>query len=291
MFAPTGDYPNVAFPPLGRLGNRFSHWFATQVFWHAGNAGFRQIQRLLPDSFPRKLSWPFANPDARLRTPLLFAISPSVIPPSADWPANISVPGYFFLDDETYYQPPETLSAFLAAGTPPICVSFGSMVHQDAERIGKTLLDVFSTRNERVIVLTGWGGWKPASPPGNMLYLESAPHSWLLPRCKSFIHHGGAGTTAAGLRAGLPCIIVPHAADQPFWGWRVKALGVAPAPIPIKRLSASRLLAALAEAENPAMIRAAQDLGVKIRAENGLTAAIRLIEREKERFTLKNPNL
>ncbi len=290
MFAPTGDYPNVAFPPLGRLGNRFSHWFATQVFWHAGNAGFKQIQHLLPDSFPRKLSWPFANPDARLRTPLLFAISPSVIPPSADWPANISVTGYFFLDDHAY-QPPAALSAFLAAGAPPVCVSFGSMVHQDAERIGKTLLEAFSTRNERAIILTGWGGWKPASPPGNMLYLESAPHSWLLPRCKSFIHHGGAGTTAAGLRAGLPCIVVPHAADQPFWGRRVQALGVSPAPIPIKRLNTSRLLAALAEAENPVMIRVARDLGAKIRAENGLTAAIRLIEREKERFTLKNPNL
>jgi sterol 3beta-glucosyltransferase len=290
MFAPTGDYPNVAFPYLGRLGNFLSHWFATQVFWHGGNMGFGQIQRLLPDSFPRALYWPFANPDERLRTPLLFAISPSVIPPSADWPANISVTGYFFLDDETY-QPPESLSAFLAAGAPPVCVSFGSMVSDRAEQTGRIILEAFARRNERAIILTGWGGWRAGPVPENILYLDSAPHSWLLPRCKTFIHHGGAGTTAAGLRAGIPAIVVPHAADQPFWGRRVQTLGVGPAPIPIKKLTAPRLLAGLAQAEAPAVISAAQVLGRQIRAENGLQAAIKLIEQENTRFTLKNKNL
>lgn len=290
MFAPTGDYPNVAFPHLGRLGNFISHWFATQVFWHAGNLGFKQIQRLLPDSFPRTLYWPFANPDERLRTPLLFAISPSVIPASADWPANISVTGYFFLDDEAY-QPPESLSAFLAAGESPVCVSFGSMVHDQAEKTGRALLEAFARRNERAVILTGWGGWRAEPVPENILYLDSAPHSWLLPRCKTFIHHGGAGATAAGLRAGIPAIVVPHAADQPFWGRQVQTLGVGPAPIPVKKLTVSRLLAALAQAESPSMIAAAQALGQKIRAENGLQAAISLIEHENARFTLKNRNL
>jgi len=290
MFAPTGDYPNVAFPHLGRLGNLLSHRFATQVFWHGGNLGFGQIQHLLPDSFPRTLYWPFANPDERLRTPLLFAISPSVIPPSADWPANISVTGYLFLDDETY-QPPEALSAFLAAGASPVCVSFGSMVNDRAEKTGRTLLEAFARRNERAVILTGWGGWRAEPIPENILYLDAAPHSWLLPRCKTFIHHGGAGTTAAGLRAGIPAIVVSHAADQPFWGRRVQALGVGPAPIPIKKLTAPRLLAALAQAEAPAVISAAQVLGRQIRAEDGLQAAIKLIEQENTRFTLKNKNL
>lgn len=283
MFAPTRDYPTVAFSPLGKLANRFSHWFSTQIFWHVGNMGFRQIQHLLPDTFPRTLYWPFANPDERLRTPLLFAISPSVLPPSADWPANVSSIGYLFLDEENY-QPPQALTDFLAAGPAPVCVSFGSMVHQDAEKNGKILLDVFAQKRERAIILTGWGGWQADPAPENILYLESAPHSWLLPRCKSFIHHGGAGTTAAGLRAGIPGIVIPHAADQPFWGRRVHALGAGPAPIPINKLRAPRLLDALAVAEAPSVISAARILGAHICAENGVQAAISLIEQEQSAF-------
>jgi sterol 3beta-glucosyltransferase len=287
MFASTGDYPNVAFPPLGCAGNYFSHWLATQIFWYGGNCGFRQIQRLLPDSFPRTLSWPFrgSNP-----TPLLFAVSPSIIPPSADWPRPVHVTGYFFLEEE-HYQPPETLSNFLTAGTPPVCVSFGSMVHEQAQKTGQILLESFAKSNQRAIVLTGWGGWKSDPAPENILYLEAAPHSWLFPRCKAAIHHGGAGTTAAGLRAGIPNIVIPHAADQPFWGRQVHALSAGPAPIPIKKLTVSRFLTALTEAEKPAVIATAQALGSQIRAEDGIGAAIRLVEAEKARFSLKNPNL
>lgn len=289
MFAPTGDYPNVAFPHLGRLGNFLSHWFADRVFWHGGNMGFRQIQRLLPESFPRALYWPFANPNERLRTPLLFAFSPSVIPPSAGWPANVSVTGYLFLEDTQSYQPPEALSAFLAAGPSPVCVSFGSMVNDRAEATGRVLLEAFARRGERAVILTGWGGWRAEPAPENILYLDSAPHSWLLPRCKIFIHHGGAGTTAAGLRAGIPAIVVPHAADQPFWGRRVQALGVGPAPIPVKKLTLPRLLTALAGAESPTVIAAAQALGSRIRAEDGIQAAVRLIEQARADFVARNP--
>jgi sterol 3beta-glucosyltransferase len=277
IFTPTGDYPVAAFPNLGRLGNRLTHWLAEKTFWVGGNLGFRQIQHLLPDSFPRTLSWPFANLDERLRTPLLLAVSPSVLSIPTDLPANVSVCGYLFLD-EPDYQPPEALSRFLAAGLPPVCVSFGSMVNESAEQTGKLLLEVFTRRNQRAIILTGWGGWKADPAPENIFYLEAAPHSWLLPHCKAFIHHGGAGTTAAGLRAGLPNIVVPHAADQPFWGRRVHALGAGPAPIAVKKLTATRLFAALTEAESDLVISAAEALGRQIRAEDGLQAAVRLIE-------------
>lgn len=273
MFAPTGDYPNVAFPPLGRMGNYFSHWLATQIFWYAGNAGFGQIQDLLPDAFPRRLCWPFESDSTKL---LLFAISPSVIPPSADWKRPVHVTGYFFLDDENY-QPPAALSHFLEAGPPPVCVSFGSMVNRESERIGKILLETFARSRERAVILTGWGGWKASPPPENILYLDSTPHSWLFPRCKLVIHHGGAGTTAAGLRTGIPNIVVPHAADQPFWGRRVQAIGAGPAPIPVRKLTVARLLAALARAETPAIISAAQATGPLIRADNGVETAIRLL--------------
>ncbi len=276
IFAPTGDYPNVALPPLGRAGNYFSHRLATQIFWRVGNAGFRQIQHLLPDSFPRTLYWPFESGST---TPLLFAISPSVIPPSTDWERPVHITGYLFLDDENY-QPPAALSRFLESGPPPVCVSFGSMVNRESERIGKIPIETITQARERAVILTGWGGWKASPPPENILYLDAAPHSWLFPRCKLVIHHGGAGTTAAGLRAGIPNIIVPHAVDQPFWGRRVRAIGAGPAPIPVRKLTVARLLTALAQAETPATISAAQATARLIRAENGVDAAIHLLSRK-----------
>jgi sterol 3beta-glucosyltransferase len=157
------------------------------------------------------------------------------------------------------------------------------MVNREAERIGKLLLDVFSRSGQRAVILTGWGSWKADPVPENILYLDSAPHSWLFPHCKAVLHHGGAGTTAAGLRAGIPNIVVPHAADQPFWGRRVHALGAGPAPIPVRKLTAERLLTALAEAEGASVLSAAQAMGRLICAEDGVRTAISLIERKRAR--------
>jgi UDP:flavonoid glycosyltransferase YjiC (YdhE family) len=108
--------------------------------------------------------------------------------------------------------------------------------------------------------------------------MESAPHDWLFPRCKAVIHHGGAGTTAAGLRAGIPNIIVPHTADQPFWGQRVAAIGAGPAPIPVKQLTPQRLAAALTQADDPALRARAQETGRRIQLEDGVGQAVRIIE-------------
>lgn len=289
VFAPTRAFPSPAFSqiPPGVL-SYLSHQFTSASFWYGSQPGYASTVRAHPEiPYPKKLYWPFRDTPDRLRTPLLFAMSPSVIPPSADWPANISVTGYLFLDDESY-QPPEALSAFLATGAPSVCVSFGSMVNDRAEATGRILLEAFARRGERAVILTGWGGWRAEPVPENILYLDSAAHSWLLPRCKTFIHHGGAGTTAAGLRAGIPAIVVPHAADQPFWGRRVQALGVGPAPIPVKKLTLPRLLTALAGAESPAVIAAAQALGREIRAEDGVRAAVRLIEQARADFIARN---
>ena len=111
-----------------------------------------------------------------------------------------------------------------------------------------------------------------------MLFLESAPHDWLLPRCKAIIHHGGAGTTAAGLRAGIPNIVIPFAGDQMFWGKRVHAIGAGPRPINVKSLTAARLASVLVEAEESALRNRAQATGRAIRNEDGVRDAIRVIE-------------
>jgi len=287
MFAPTGDYPNVAFPELGRAGNYFSHWLSTQMFWYGGNSGFKRIQPLLPDSFPSKLYWPFAGDKPR---PLLIACSPSVIPASKDWPIFAHMTGYFFVDDE-HYEPPIALARFLEDGAPPVCVTFGSMINQQAESARQMMLETLLSRQERVVLLTGWDRAGTDRSSQQILFLDEAPHAWLLPRCKAVIHHGGAGTTAAGLRAGIPNLVIAHTADQPFWGRRVHAIGAGPRPIPIRKLNRANLNKALDELEKPEIIKAARAIGVKIQAENGLKTAIELIEREKGLSSLKNRNL
>ena len=279
VFAPTRAFPNVAFAqvPPGPL-SYLTHWLADQIMWFGGNSGYKPAQDSHPDiSYPSRLYWPFSDSRERQRTPLLFAYSPSVLPRPVEWGVDVHVPGYFFLEDD-FYQPPEALTRFMEVGSPPICVTFGSMINRDAKKIHKIVTESMTYSHNRAIFLTGWGEWKIEEPRENILYMQSVPFAWLLPRCKAVIHHGGAGTTAAGLRAGIPNIVIPHTADQPFWGGRVHALGAGPVPIPIKKLSNSRLMQVLNEIEKPGLIKAAQSIGQLIRSEQGLETAIRLIE-------------
>jgi sterol 3beta-glucosyltransferase len=286
IFAPTRAFPNVAFPdvPPGGL-SYLTHWLATQIFWHGGNRGYFMLRRRFPGDFPKKVSWPFKPAGDRPLTPLLLAVSPTVLPRPDDWSSpHLHIPGYFFLD-EPAYQPPEELRAFLAAGDAPVCFSFGSMVNRRAEPIGEAVLESLRRTGRRGVVLTGWDGWKPRRSPGEVLYLDAAPHDWLFPRCQAIVHHGGAGTTAAGLRAGRPNLVVPFAADQPFWGQRVAALGAGPEPLPVGRLSAKALTAALQRALGDASLRErAAALGSRIRAEDGIGQAVGLIEAHAEEF-------
>lgn len=185
--------------------------------------------------------------------------------------------GYFFSDETESYQPPNELQSFLDAGEKPVCVSFGSMVNRDAKRIDEVVRESLKRTHQRGIILSGWGGAVRSSST-DLLYLESAPHDWLLPRCKLVIHHGGAGTTSAGLRAGIPNIVVPFTADQPFWGRRVHAVGAGPKPILVKNLTVERLTMAIADAATKAAGERAQSARRKIRSENGVSRAVELIE-------------
>ena len=286
MFAPTRDFPNVALSKIrpGRLSH-FSHWFATQVFWYGGNAGYRRLQRSSNAGFPRKLYWPFSASPERPLTPLLFAYSPSVLPKPADWTApNLHIPGYFFLDQPDY-RPPQDLQDFLAEGQPPVCITFGSNIHQGAQQVTQAALAGLARTGNRAIFLTGWGGWQPESPPPGTLFLDSAPHDWLFPRCKLIVHHGGAGTTAAGLRSGLPNIVVPHATDQPFWARRVAAIAAGPQPIPIRHFSPERFEAALVEAGQEKIQSGATEIGRRIRTEHGVAQAVGIIEQHASDFS------
>jgi sterol 3beta-glucosyltransferase len=188
------------------------------------------------------------------------------------------VTGNLFLDSPDAYQPPPDLSDFLAAGEPPVCITFGSMVNREADRMDRMLQAALAQTGQRGILLTGWGGKKNAAPNPGLLYLESAPHDWLFPRCKMVIHHGGAGTTAASLRAGIPNITIPHGIDQWFWGRRVAAIGAGPAPLDLHKLSVDTLGAPISKVNEPGMIARAKEVGSLIRAEDGAGQAVRLIE-------------
>jgi sterol 3beta-glucosyltransferase len=122
------------------------------------------------------------------------------------------------------------------------------MVNREAIRIWQAALDAIQRTGGRAIILSGWGSWQPGTPPDGTLFLESAPHDWLFPRCRAVVHHGGAGTTAASLRAGVPSIVIPHAADQPFWGSRVAAISTGPDSIPAQKVTAENLANALTQA-------------------------------------------
>ena len=286
MFAPTRAISPVSMPdlPPGPL-SYFFHWLNMKIFWYGGNLGFRQLRKADPATFDLDLHWPFQADNSRLMTPLVLACSPTVIPRPADWSApHIHIPGYFFLDTPTAYQPPANLTDFLTAGEPPVCVTFGSTVHSDPKTVYRTVLDALSQTQNRAIILSGWSDLRNIPMPDTVLIVDAVPHDWLLPRCKAVVHHGGAGTTAAGLRAGIPNLVVSSAADQPFWGKRVYAIGAGPRPIPVRRLTVNRLSTALVEADGKAIRAGAQAVGRKIRMEDGVERMVRFVEKYPVRW-------
>jgi len=260
---------------LGRLHNRLSGFAMLQVIWQWYRPvvnDFRQRFGLSPyttASFYRVLT----------STPLLGAYSPTVIPHPPDWPDSVHVTGYFFLDAQADWQPPAELEAFLDSGNPPVYIGFGSMAGRNPEHFAAIVLEALAKSGQRGVLLTGWGGMHAMSVPDNVFVVDSALHSWLFPRMAAVVHHGGAGTTAEGLRAGVPSMIVPFIVDQPFWGKRVKALGVGPEPIPRNKLTADRLAHAIRVAVTyPEMKQRAAALGEAIRAEDGVGNAVNIVK-------------
>jgi sterol 3beta-glucosyltransferase len=281
-FTPTRAYPSFLFSKLpswlGGSLNRLSYHLARQILWQ----GFRSADRLARREvlgLPPAPFWGPYNVDRVHDLPILYGFSPSVIPKAPDWGDNVHVTGYWFLDPAADWTPPAALMEFLQAGPPPVYVGFGSMSSRKPEETTELILQALTQSKQRGIMLSGWGGLHKADLPDTVFMLDSAPFSWLFPRVAAVVHHGGAGTTSAGLRAGAPSIVIPFFGDQPYWGQRVAALGVGPEPIPRRKLTVARLAAAMHQAAtDPTMRRRAAKIGSKIQAEDGVTRAVAVIE-------------
>jgi sterol 3beta-glucosyltransferase len=218
-------------------------------------------------------------------TPSLLLVSPHVLPRPVDWSAHHRVTGYVF-GGESDWEAPQELRAFLAAGEKPVYIGFGSMPERNAEQTTRLFLDAVQRAGKRAVLLSGWAGIDASDLPNNVFLLKYAPHDWLFPRMSAVVHHGGAGTTAAALRAGIPSVIIPVMSDQPFWARRLFELGAATQPIPRPRLTVDNLASAITEAStSDAMHRQAAELSVKIRAEDGLGAAVRVIHEYLNQIT------
>ncbi|KAH9863876.1 hypothetical protein J1614_009808 [Plenodomus biglobosus] len=208
---------------------------------------------------------------ARLKIPFTYCWSPALIPKPKDWNHHISVAGFYFLNLASNYTPEPDLAAFLAAGEPPVYIGFGSIVVDDPNAMTKMIFDAVKITGKRALVSKGWGGLgaDDLGKPDGVFMLGNCPHDWLFQHVSAVVHHGGAGTTAAGIASGRPTVVVPFFGDQAFWGAMVSRAGAGPDPMPYKDLTAEKLATAINEALKPESLERAQELCEKIKQENG----------------------
>jgi UDP:flavonoid glycosyltransferase YjiC (YdhE family) len=267
--------PTREFPPpllttrsLGGRGNRAAaRWFRL-----LGQAPFARHTAALR----RELGLPPLGPRATFRRmeaegwPVLHGFSPVVVPPPADWPAHRPVTGYWWPPAGDVLS--SRLQRFLDDGEPPVFIGFGSM---SAPGLGELVEATLARLRRRVVVQRGTARLAPDRP--DVLVVDEEPHDALFPRVAAVVHHAGAGTTAAALRAGVPAVCVPFTADQPFWAQRVAALGAGPPPLRRRDLTPQRLADAIGAADG--YRRGAASVAARLATENGVARAVAEIVR------------
>lgn len=280
MFVPTSERPFMVLPEwkLGGWYNRLSYKIIASLTKLALGGYVRDFRREIGLAPLNKFDL-LKTGDGKEIT-VLHAYSEAVLSRPKDWPDSAYVTGYWFLDDQENWTPPPDLEAFLDAGEPPVYIGFGSMAGRNPEQLAKLVIEALEIAGVRGIIATGWGGLSAEDLPDTIFKIDKAPHDWLFPRMSAVVHHGGAGTTGAGLRAGKPSIIVPFFGDQPFWARVVYDLGAGPKPVPKKKLTAQKLAAAISEAvSSPSIQQIAKEIAENIRVEQGVQSAVSVIEK------------
>jgi UDP:flavonoid glycosyltransferase YjiC (YdhE family) len=260
----------------GKTFNILSHLLVDQITWQV----FWPVVR---DFWNGNSNVSFSSPYKQLlkeQRPILCGYSPTVLPRPSDLPDQVNITGYWVLDSHPDWQPDPELKNFLASEHPPIYVGFGSMGNPTKnQETAEMVLKALDETGQRAVMAAGWSGLGlDHQLPDNVFLLKSVPHEWLFPKMAAIVHHGGSGTTGAGLRSGVPNVVVPHFGDQFFWGNRVAELGVGPEPISRKKLSAERLSRAISSAtHNKKMQERAKTIGAKIKSEDGVSRAIQIV--------------
>lgn len=280
MLIPTRAFPATFFAPWGAreniFTNRITHNMVQLAFWMMFRTTLNRWRRKMGLSpISNYFQWLQAQ-----NSPTLYGFSPSVLPAPNDWPLNHHVTGYWFLDESPNWQPPPALINFIESGSPPVYVGFGSMDTQDPTRITSLVVNALTMSGQRGVLASGWGGLHAESLPETIFPIREIPHSWLFSKMAALVHHGGMGTTAAGLRSGIPSIILPLGGDQPFWADRVQRLGVGIRSAGYFKITAQRLAADITRAVSDTILRGnAIALGEKIRTERGVERAVELIQK------------
>ncbi|GAB7351714.1 hypothetical protein MBLNU459_g2302t2 [Dothideomycetes sp. NU459] len=272
--------PTQAFPhPLANIQstnadpnftNFISYALVDMLTWQGLGDIINRFRQKSLNLDPVSLMWA-PGMVARLRIPQTYCWSPSLIPKPKDWGNHISISGFYFLSLATDYTPDPDLKAFLDAGPPPVYIGFGSIVLDDPNAMTKLIFDAVRKTGQRALVSKGWGGFgaDQIGIPDSVYMLGNVPHDWLFKHVSCVVHHGGAGTTAAGIACGRPTVVVPFFGDQPFWGAMVAKAGAGPDPIPHKELTADNLADAIMTALKPESLERAKELSESISHEKG----------------------
>lgn len=268
----TGAFPSPMLPappvhsaPINRASHEFAEWLFYQMLRSTLNQA-RAAFGLAPAGWRSPLNTGILGGKTAL-----YAFSRILVPQPADWPPATQITGFWFLDPPHAYTPPADLLRFLKAGEPPVYIGFGSMNTRDPQRTAELVFRALELSGRRGVLMRGWGGLDGSHLPAGVHMIDGAPHAWLFPQMAAVVHHGGAGTTGAGLRSGVPSIVVPFFIDQPFWADRVAGLGVGPAPLPRRKLNADNLARALDVIAAPEIRRRAAAVGYLIESETAFS--------------------
>ncbi|KAJ6880706.1 hypothetical protein NC652_033903 [Populus alba x Populus x berolinensis] len=282
-WTPTSEFPHPLSHVKQSAGYRLSYQIVDSMVWLG-------IRDMINDLRKKKLklrpvTYLSGSQGSDSDVPYGYIWSPHLVPKPKgaayrenveNWGPKIDVVGFCFLDLASNYEPPESLLKWLEAGQKPIYIGFGSLPLQEPEKMTQTIVEALEQTGQRGIINKGWGGLGNLAEPKDFIYpLDNCPHDWLFLQCKAVVHHGGAGTTAAGLKAACPTTIVPFFGDQPFWGERVHARGVGPPPIPVDEFSLTKLVEAIHFMLDPKVKERAVELAKDMENEDGVAGAVK----------------
>ncbi|KAI3973092.1 hypothetical protein MKX01_019750 [Papaver californicum] len=273
-WTPTSQFPHPLSRVKQQAGYRVSYQIVDSMIWLGIRDMINEFRKKKLNLRP--VTYLSGAHGSGSDVPHGYIWSPNLVPKPKDWGPKIDVVGFCFLDLASNYAPPKPLVDWLESGPKPVYIGFGSLPVQEPEKMTQIIVEALEITGQRGIINKGWGGLGDLAEPKESIYLlDECPHDWLFLQCTAVVHHGGAGTTAAGLKAACPTAIVPFFGDQPFWGEQVHARGVGPPPIPIDQFSLQKLVDAINFMLDPKVKECAVELAKAMENEDGVTGAVK----------------